>query len=133
MNDNISDLYADYLLSSFGLTTATGLSAVSEGQISHDRITRMLSEKPKNSAELRRIVKPLIRQIEAPDGVLITDAQHIGKALYSSPYAVILSVCACITLRNVRIPGCIRLFHTEAGITPRYLCRFGGSYGNQGL
>jgi len=73
MNDNIYDLYADYLLSSFGPVTATGLSALPEGKISHDRITRKLSEKRKTSAELWRVVKPLIRQIESPDGVLIID------------------------------------------------------------
>jgi len=28
MNDNVSDLYVDYLLSSFGSVTATGLSGV---------------------------------------------------------------------------------------------------------
>ncbi len=73
MNDNIYDLYTDYLLSSFGQTTATGLSAVVEGRISHDRITRKLSEKRKTSADLWRMVKPLICQHESPDGVLIID------------------------------------------------------------
>jgi hypothetical protein len=33
----------------------------------------MLSEKPKTSAELWSVVKPLIRQTESPDGVLIID------------------------------------------------------------
>ncbi len=73
MNDNLSDLYVDYLISSFGPTTATGLSALLNGEISHDRITRRLSEKRKTSAELWRVVKPLIRQSENPDGVLIID------------------------------------------------------------
>lgn len=79
MNDNIYDLYADYLLSSSGPVTATGLSALLEGKISHDRITRKLSEKRKTSSELWRSVKPLIRRIESPEGVLITDAQYFGK------------------------------------------------------
>ena len=73
MSDNIFDLYVDYLLSSFGLTTATGLSGVLNGLISHDKITRMLSGDIKTSADLWHIVKPLIRQIENPDGVLIID------------------------------------------------------------
>jgi hypothetical protein len=80
MNDNLSDLYIDYLISSFGQTTATGLSPLPGGSISHDRITRKLSEKWKTSAELWRVVRPLIRQSEKPDGVLITDAQYFGKA-----------------------------------------------------
>ena len=64
------DLYIDYLLSSFGLTSAAGLSSVPEGQISRDRITRMLSEKTGTSADLRLTVKHLIRQVESPAGIL---------------------------------------------------------------
>ena len=37
------DLYTDYLLSTFGASTATGLSAMVDGEVSHDRITRFLS------------------------------------------------------------------------------------------
>ena len=38
------DLYTDYLLSSFGQTTATGLSKALDGAVSHDKITRLLSD-----------------------------------------------------------------------------------------
>ena len=34
MNRDLVDLYSDYLLSSFGATTATGLSDLLEGSIS---------------------------------------------------------------------------------------------------
>ncbi len=71
MTDNIFDLYVVYLLSSFGSVTATGLSEPVDGLISHDKITRLMSSDPKTSADLRSIVKPLIRQIESYDGVLI--------------------------------------------------------------
>ena len=37
------DLYSDYLISSFGQTTATGLAALLNGGVSHDQITRFLS------------------------------------------------------------------------------------------
>jgi hypothetical protein len=37
------DLYTDYLLSTFGAATATGLSAMVEGDVSHDQIMRFLS------------------------------------------------------------------------------------------
>jgi hypothetical protein len=73
MIDNIFDLYVDYLISSFGAVTATGLSDLVDRLISHDKITRMLSVKPKTSADLWFVVKPLIREIESPDGVLIID------------------------------------------------------------
>jgi hypoxanthine-guanine phosphoribosyltransferase len=42
--------------------------------MSHDKITRFLSEKELNSSELWRLVKPLVREIEDEDsGVLIID------------------------------------------------------------
>jgi len=44
MNKEQLELYTDYLLSTFGYATATGLSALVNGQVSHDQITRFLSE-----------------------------------------------------------------------------------------
>ena len=73
MNKELLDLYSDYLLSSFGATTATGLSRLLDGAISHDQVTRFLSEKLKTSRDLWLVVKPLVRQIESADGVLIFD------------------------------------------------------------
>ena len=67
------DLYTDYLIASFGPTTATGLSRLLDGQISHDQVTRFLSDRLKTSADLWRLVKPLLRQVETDDGVLIFD------------------------------------------------------------
>lgn len=43
INVPMLDLYSDYLISSFGLTTATGMSAALGGAISHEDITRFLS------------------------------------------------------------------------------------------
>lgn len=67
------DLYTDYLIASFGPTTATGLSRLLDGAVSHDQVTRFLSERLKTSADLWRLVKPLLRQMESADGVLIID------------------------------------------------------------
>ncbi len=58
MNDHLLDLYSDYLISSFGATTATGLSALLEGDISHDQVTRFLAGAQRTSADLWRVVKP---------------------------------------------------------------------------
>ena len=52
MDKDLLDLYTDYLISSFGLTTATGLSALVGNAISHDKITRLLSEQDFTSADL---------------------------------------------------------------------------------
>ena len=73
MNKELTELYSDYLLSSFGATTATGLSDMLEGGVSHDRITRLLSREVYDSRTLWQQVKPMVRKIEQPDGALIFD------------------------------------------------------------
>lgn len=73
MPDKMLDLYTDYLLSSFGQVTATGLARLLDGQVSHDQVTRFLSSSPKTSADLWRLAKPFVRQIEAEDGVIVID------------------------------------------------------------
>ena len=67
------DLYSDYLLASFSQTSATGLSNLMNGEISHDQVTRFLSEEKKTSKDLWRIVKPFVKQIQSDEGVLIID------------------------------------------------------------
>jgi hypothetical protein len=71
--DDLAEIYSDYLIASFGLTTATGLSKLLDGEISHDKITRFLSSKAKTSKDLWQFVKPLVREIESDDGCLILD------------------------------------------------------------
>ena len=41
---DIFDLYTDYLITSFSHTTATGLSGLVDNAISHDPVTRFLSQ-----------------------------------------------------------------------------------------
>ena len=73
------DLYTDYLLSSFGQTTATTLSALLEGELSHDDVTRFLNRTPTIGPTWWRQVKPLIRQGQSPAGVLIVDDSFLHK------------------------------------------------------
>lgn len=73
MDPNLLELYTDYLIASFGPTTATGLARLTEEAISHDQVTRLLASPRKTGRDLWRKVKPLVRQIESPDGVLIVD------------------------------------------------------------
>jgi len=73
MDNKLLELYSDYLLSSFGATTATGLSALVEGSISHDQVTRFLSGEVYDSKTLWQQVKSTVRSIEDEDGVLIFD------------------------------------------------------------
>jgi len=51
-NDKMLNLYSDYLISAFGQTTATGLSALLNGEISHDSVQWFLAEERKTSADL---------------------------------------------------------------------------------
>ena len=60
-------------MSSFGATTATGLFATLEGAVSHDQVTRFLSKADYDSKTLWQQVKPMVRAMEQPDGVLIFD------------------------------------------------------------
>lgn len=74
------ELYTDYLLSTFGATTATGLSAMVNGEVSHDQVTRLLSGAEFKSKELWEAVKGTVRSIEREDGVLIFDDTIQEKA-----------------------------------------------------
>ncbi len=69
----IADLYSAYLLASFGATTATGLSELLEGEISHDQVSRYLAGTKQTTTDLWKTVKPLVRAIQAEAGVLIID------------------------------------------------------------
>jgi hypothetical protein len=69
----IADLYADYLLASFGATTATGLSQLLAGEVSHDQVTRYLAGTKKTAADLWQTVKSFVRDVQAEAGVLIID------------------------------------------------------------
>jgi hypothetical protein len=74
MDDNeLLDIYTDYLISSFGLTTGTGLSHLLNGAISHDRGQRFLASPARSGKDLWKVVKPYIRQVQAEDGVIIVD------------------------------------------------------------
>lgn len=73
MNKELLEVYSDYLISSFSYTTATGLSGMLDGAISHDKITRFLGSEDFDAKTLWKTVKPLVRKYEQNDGVLIVD------------------------------------------------------------
>jgi DDE superfamily endonuclease len=72
-NKELLDLYSDYLIAAFGPTTGTGLSALLEGSVSHDRIQRFLAQEELTSADLWLLLKPHVRALEQDDAVLIID------------------------------------------------------------
>ena len=73
MDKELFDLYTDYLISSSSSRTVTGLSDLTDGEISHDKITRFLSKEDYDSKTLWKNVKPLVRKVEQEDGILIFD------------------------------------------------------------
>ncbi len=77
---SLLDLYSDYLLSSQGQTSATGLSALLDGAIQHDSVTRFLSGHHFTSRELWLQVKPLVRAHESEDACLVFDDTLVEKA-----------------------------------------------------
>ncbi len=73
MNRQLLEIYTDYLMSSFSYTTATGLSILAEGEISHDKVTRFLSTEELGSTELWKLTKRKVREIESEEGIIIVD------------------------------------------------------------
>ena len=79
------DIYTDYLISSTGQTSATGLSRLYDGAISHDQVTRLLTNSYLESKDLWSKSKPLIRTAEQGKAiddfaVLIVDDAILEKA-----------------------------------------------------
>src|SRR5512143_2672610 len=73
MNQELLELYTDYLISTFGAATATGLSEMVGRAISHGRVTQFLSEREYTSRDLWLQVKKTVREVERDDAVLIFD------------------------------------------------------------
>ena len=88
MKKELLDLYTDYLLSSFGQTTATGLSKLMKGAVSHDQVSRMLASPRMTSKDWWRMVKPEVRKIEQADGVMIID-DSIEEKVYTDENEII--------------------------------------------
>jgi hypothetical protein len=89
MNKNeLLDIYSEYLISSFGQTTGTGLAGLLGGSISHDQIQRMLGKEQFSSGDLWRIVKPYVRQMQQGDGVVIVD-DSIAEKPYTDENEII--------------------------------------------
>jgi len=73
MDQELLDLYSDYLITSFSLTTATGLSELVDQAYSHDQITRFLGQEEYDQKKYWKTIKPIVRAVEQADGVLLID------------------------------------------------------------
>ena len=79
MGREILELYSDYLLYSTRQTTATGLSDILDGEVSHDKITRFLSLEDLDEKYLWKKAKKLVRAYEDESACLIFDDTVIEK------------------------------------------------------
>lgn len=116
MRGELFDLYTDYLLSSFGLATATGLSQLTEGQISHDRISRMLSGTKQSASDLWHIVKPRVRQIQSVTGVMIID-DSIEEKPYTDENDIVCWHYDHSKARNLKGINFITALYHSQGVT----------------
>ena len=109
MNKEMLELYSDYLISSFSYTTATGLSKMLDNKISHDKITRFLSEREYTSKDLWKLVKTTVREIESEDGIITID-DTIQEKQYTDENDVIswhYDHSKSRSLKGVNIVSCI--------------------------
>ena len=117
-NDKLLDLYSDYLISAFGQTTATGLSSLLNGEISHDQMQRSLAGEAQTSADLWRIAKPHVRKIESRDGVMIVD-DSIAEKPYTDENDIICwhyDHSQQRTVKGINFVTC--LYHTQGVSLP---------------
>jgi hypothetical protein len=119
MTDNeLLDLYSDYLISAFGQTTATGLATLLDGQISHDRVQRFLAGAKRTSAEVWQIIKPHVRAIQQHDGVLILD-DSIAEKPYTDENDIICWHYDHVHTRTVKgINFLTALYHAQGVSLP---------------
>jgi hypothetical protein len=89
MKEKILDIYTDYLISQNKYATATGLSEMLSGELSHDQITRFLNDGQYGSKELWLYIKDLVRKQEnVDDGVLILD-DSVEEKVYTDENDII--------------------------------------------
>lgn len=72
-NPQILDLYSDYLIASFNLATATGLSNLVDDAYSHDQISRFLGQGLLTQKDYWKVIKPIVRKVEQPIGIIKVD------------------------------------------------------------
>jgi hypothetical protein len=106
---DIFDLYTDYLIASFGSTTATGLSELVKGEVSHDQVTRFLSQRDFTSKDLWKETKKFVREIETEEGLLIID-DTIQEKQYSKENDLICwhyDHCEKRTVKGINLLNCL--------------------------
>ena len=89
MKCDILDIYSDYLIAQTHQATATGLSSLLEGSLSHDQITRFLNQNEFSSKDLWHYVKPKVRELEQETGGVLIIDDSIEEKPYTDENAIV--------------------------------------------
>lgn len=110
------DLYTEYLLSTFGAATATGLSEMVDGGVSHDQITRFFFKQKYTSKDTWQQVKSTVRSNEHDDDVLIFDDTIQEKAWTDESELMcwLFDHCSGRTVRGINLLN--TLYHCNGSI-----------------
>lgn len=101
--ENFEDLYTDYLICSTGQVTATGLSQMLNGEVSHDKITRSLANDNYDSKYLWKSVKPMVQELSrGGEKVFLIFDDSIEEKQYSDENDVICWHYDHVFQRNVK-------------------------------
>ena len=99
--DHFIDLYTDYLITSSSYTTATGMSSLLN--ISHDKITRELSQGVYDSKALWLHVKPYVQELtQSKDTIVLSFDDSIEEKMYSDSSELICWHYDHVFNRNVK-------------------------------
>lgn len=112
-NPELVDLYSDYLLTSFGLSSAVGMSKMLDCEYSHDQISRFLAQTTLTPVDFWKAIKPIVRRVEQEEGVIAVDDFIIDKP-HSTENEIICYHFDHKVSRNVKGINVISfLYHTE--------------------
>ena len=89
MKKEMLDIYSDYLIAQSFQATATGLSNLLEGSLSHDQITRFLNRNEYSSSDLWHYVKAKIREQEQEKGGVLIIDDSIEEKPYTDENSVV--------------------------------------------
>ena len=100
MDNELFELYTDFLISSFRLASALSLSSLTDGLISHDKVSRMLRSEEFSSKDPWEYSKATVRKIESEDAVLIFDDSIEKESAFL--FLPQRSMCAYVKLEILR-------------------------------
>lgn len=102
MEKQLLDIYSDYLISQNKYATATGLSALLDGEISHDKVTRFLNKEEFDSKDLWKYVKDTVGKYQQESGGILIIDDSIEEKPYTDENEIVCWHFAHDKGRNVK-------------------------------